>query len=127
MSDDTRNMILAIVLSAAVLLGWGLLSERFFPTPKPAVTASKSGTPNQPAGPAGTPAAPATAAHIHIAPPGSAGPIVVPLNPPTSGQSQGCATVSYQLAVNLVQNPDDYYVNVHNADFPGGALRGQLG
>ena len=32
-SDDTRNMILAIVLSAAVLLGWGLLSERFFPTP----------------------------------------------------------------------------------------------
>jgi YidC/Oxa1 family membrane protein insertase len=61
-SDDTRNMILAIVLSAAVLLGWGLLSERFFPTPKPAVTATKSGTPTQPAGPAGTPAAPATAA-----------------------------------------------------------------
>jgi YidC/Oxa1 family membrane protein insertase len=61
-SDDTRNMILAIVLSAAVLLGWGLLSERFFPTPKPAVTATRSGTPTQPAGPAGTPAAPATAA-----------------------------------------------------------------
>jgi hypothetical protein len=71
--------------------------------------------------------APATAAHIHIAPPGSAGPVVVPLAAPTSGQSQGCVTVSYQLALALVQQPQNYYVNVHNADFPGGALRAQLG
>ncbi|WP_426267787.1 membrane protein insertase YidC [Sphingomonas sp. LHG3443-2] len=62
MSSDTRNMILAIVLSAAVLLGWGLFSEKYFPAPKPAVTATKSGAPTQPAGPAGTPAAPAAAA-----------------------------------------------------------------
>ena len=32
--NDNRNMLLAIVLSALVLLGWGLLSEKFFPTPK---------------------------------------------------------------------------------------------
>jgi YidC/Oxa1 family membrane protein insertase len=31
--NDNRNMLLAIVLSAIVLLGWSLLSERFFPTP----------------------------------------------------------------------------------------------
>nr|WP_314447230.1 membrane protein insertase YidC [uncultured Sphingomonas sp.] len=62
MSDDTRNMILAIVLSAAVLLGWGLLSERFFPQPKPVATATKSGAATQQAGPAGTPSAPAAAA-----------------------------------------------------------------
>lgn len=33
--NDNRNMLLAIVLSAFVLLGWGLLSEKFFPTPAP--------------------------------------------------------------------------------------------
>jgi YidC/Oxa1 family membrane protein insertase len=45
-SDDNRNMILAIVLSALVLLGWGLVSERFFPSPKPATrtAAAKTGT-----------------------------------------------------------------------------------
>ena len=33
--NENRNMLLAIVLSAIVLLGWGLLSEKFFPTPAP--------------------------------------------------------------------------------------------
>lgn len=70
--------------------------------------------------------APATAAHIHAAPVGVAGPIVVPLVPPTSGTSTACASVSRQLAVALVANPQNYYVNVHNADFPAGAIRGQL-
>ncbi|WP_037501985.1 membrane protein insertase YidC [Sphingomonas jaspsi] len=35
--NDNRNMILAIVLSALVLIGWSALSEKFFPTPKPPV------------------------------------------------------------------------------------------
>jgi YidC/Oxa1 family membrane protein insertase len=30
--SDNRNMVLAIVLSALVLLGWSFVSERFFPT-----------------------------------------------------------------------------------------------
>jgi YidC/Oxa1 family membrane protein insertase len=41
--DNTRNMILFVVLSALVLVGWTTLSERFFPTPKPATTATQTG------------------------------------------------------------------------------------
>ena len=33
--NDNRNMLLAIVLSALVLLGWSLLSDKFFPTAGP--------------------------------------------------------------------------------------------
>jgi YidC/Oxa1 family membrane protein insertase len=32
--NENRNMLLAIVLSALVLIGWSLLSEQFFPTPQ---------------------------------------------------------------------------------------------
>jgi len=42
--DNSRNMILAFVLSALVLVGWTTLSERFFPTPKPATNATQTGT-----------------------------------------------------------------------------------
>lgn len=71
--------------------------------------------------------APATAAHIHIAPAGEPGPIVVPLTPPTSGFSRGCVDqVSRTLILDIMSNPDAYYVNVHNADFPAGAIRGQF-
>jgi hypothetical protein len=70
--------------------------------------------------------APATAAHIHVAPAGVAGPVVVPLTPPTSGSSSGCVSVDPGLIKAIRQNPSAYYVNVHNADFPAGAVRGQL-
>jgi hypothetical protein len=70
--------------------------------------------------------APATAAHIHVGAAGVAGPVVVPLAPPT-GTSSGCVTgVSPELIKAITQNPQNYYVNVHNAEFPAGALRGQL-
>jgi hypothetical protein len=71
--------------------------------------------------------APATGAHIHEAPAGVAGPIVVPLTPPTSGSSSGCVSASRALIKDIRQNPSEYYVNVHNAEFPAGAIRGQLG
>ncbi|MDQ3642473.1 MAG: CHRD domain-containing protein [Actinomycetota bacterium] len=70
--------------------------------------------------------APANAAHIHEAPRGVAGPVVVPLQAPTSGDSAGCVSNQAE-AEDIAENPSDYYVNVHNAEFPGGALRGQLG
>lgn len=66
------------------------------------------------------------AAHIHEAPPGVAGPVVVPLAAPVDGLVNGCVPVDLDLAADIVNNPMDYYVNVHNAPFPAGALRGQL-
>jgi hypothetical protein len=70
--------------------------------------------------------APATAAHIHEAPEGVAGPIVVGLIPPTSGFSSGCVHADRDLINDIIQNPSEFYVNVHNAEFPAGAVRGQL-
>ena len=70
--------------------------------------------------------APATAAHIHIAPVTAPGPVVVPLAAPTDGSSSGCVSVDPELIKAIRQNPENYYVNVHNAEYPAGALRGQL-
>jgi hypothetical protein len=73
-------------------------------------------------------AAAATAAHIHAGAAGVAGGIVVTLNVlnnvPT--RSQGCATLPPATVTTIRDNPQDFYVNVHNAEFPGGAARGQL-
>ena len=70
---------------------------------------------------------PAFAAHIHVGAAGTPGGVVIGLAPPTSGSSSGCvADVDPGLIKAIRQNPAGYYVNVHNATFPGGALRGQL-
>ena len=71
-----------------------------------------------------------TAAHVHV---GArhvafAGNIVIDLNadgvpgPDTSG----CRTISADLAEAISADPKNYYVNVHNATYPAGAIRGQL-
>jgi CHRD domain len=71
--------------------------------------------------------APASAAHIHAAPAGVNGDVVVALSPPTTGSSSGCAEdVNPALIQAIIAHPEQYYVNVHNAEFPGGAVRGQL-
>jgi hypothetical protein len=71
---------------------------------------------------------PATAAHIHQAPAGQAGDPVVTLTAPgEDGLSSTCATVEATLLQDMLNNPENFYVNVHNADFPAGAARGQLG
>lgn len=66
------------------------------------------------------------AAHIHHAPVGVAGPVVIPMLPTTSSSGAGCATVDRSLVLDIIRHPADYYFNVHNATYPGGALRGQL-
>ena len=71
--------------------------------------------------------APATASHIHRAPAGVAGPVVVGLTPPPeSGSSSACVSAPRELILEIIQNPEAFYVNVHNADHPAGAVRGQL-
>jgi hypothetical protein len=70
---------------------------------------------------------PATAAHIHQAPVGEAGPPVVTLTTPSdTGLSNTCATVDATLMQEMITNPQNFYINVHNAEFPDGAARGQL-
>jgi hypothetical protein len=66
--------------------------------------------------------APIRAAHIHVAPSTTTGPVVVPLDPVDTG----CREVDRELALAIITDPSSYYVNVHNAAFPAGALRGQL-
>lgn len=69
----------------------------------------------------------ATMAHIHEGGRTVAGPVKVTLGKPNaSGTSSGCVTVARSLALDILKRPADYYVNVHNAQFPGGAVRGQL-
>lgn len=76
--DDKRNMIAAILLSVAILIGWNFVSEKFFPTPdKPDVTKTVAGANGAPAAtPAAqgqpsalpTPGAPAAPASTSIRP-----------------------------------------------------------
>jgi hypothetical protein len=67
-----------------------------------------------------------TMAHIHKGAAGSAGGVVVPLAPPANGMSEGCAPLAADVLADIVAHPADYYVNVHSAQFPRGAMRGQL-
>ena len=70
--------------------------------------------------------APATAAHIHRGLPGEAGPPVVTLQAPDDGSAEGCINAPGALADEIEANPAAFYVNIHNAEFPAGAIRGQL-
>jgi hypothetical protein len=77
------------------------------------------------------------AGHIHAAPVGSNGGIVVDLlgnadrfrhNTDTgTGGASGCVEgVDSALIEDIGTNMASYYVNIHNTPFPGGAIRGQL-
>ena len=69
----------------------------------------------------------ANAAHIHEGAVDKAGPPIVDLMPPTNGSSKGCISLDKEKVKLVMQSPENYYVNVHNAEFPDGAVRGQLG
>jgi hypothetical protein len=79
--------------------------------------------------------------HIHAQVAGQNGPIVItffelrPADAPAtdprhdqieSGRIADCTTADPALLADIVANPQNYYVNVHNTRFPGGSLRCQL-
>ena len=70
-----------------------------------------------------------TMAHIHRGVSGRNGPIVIPLEAPSEGDpgaASGCVESDAKLLKAIRARPARYYANVHNGDFPGGAVRGQL-
>jgi hypothetical protein len=68
----------------------------------------------------------ATAAHIHSGGADVAGPVLAMLKAPETGSSKDCVSLDKEKILDIIKNPANYYVNVHNADFPDGAVRGQL-
>jgi hypothetical protein len=70
----------------------------------------------------------ATMAHIH---PGTVaevgGPPLVALTTPTTGEASGCVSAPQAVVDAIRANPSNFFVTVHNAEFPGGAVRGQFG
>jgi len=69
---------------------------------------------------------PVTGAYIHAGIAGKAGPPIVTLTPPVNGSSKECALLAPEKITDIIRNPSNYYVNVNNAEFPKGAVRGQL-
>jgi len=71
------------------------------------------------------------AGHIHVGKAGTAGDVVVPLfqSPKklAGGKLVGCSgTVKASVMSKIKASPSGYYVNIHNAKFAPGAIRGQL-
>ena len=67
-----------------------------------------------------------TAAHLHAGVAGQAGGPKVTFKAAPDGMWKGCANAEKTLIKDIMDNPANFYVNVHNAEFPDGALRGQL-
>lgn len=75
------------------------------------------------------------AAHIHVGGPDENGPVVAVLAGPEDGTAADCLiegeegkfpTGETGIVQQILNNPEDYYINVHNPQFPAGAIRGQL-
>jgi hypothetical protein len=72
-----------------------------------------------------------TLGHIHEGAASVAGPVVVNIADParavTSPPLKACtAGVDRALIARIAANPSGFYVNLHTADYPKGAIRGQL-
>jgi hypothetical protein len=65
-----------------------------------------------------------TAAHIHKGRKGVAGGVAIPFG--AAYKASGCSKASKATIEAIETNPNRYYVNIHNAQYPDGALRGQL-
>lgn len=74
-------------------------------------------------------------AHIHEGARGANGPVVAALAGPEDGNAADCLTEGEPgkfptgesgIVQRILNNPEDFYINVHNPEYPGGAVRGQL-
>jgi hypothetical protein len=65
-----------------------------------------------------------TLSHIHTGAAGVSGPVLVGFG--ASFARSGCTTTTKENITAILANPNGYYVNVHNASYPAGAIRGQL-
>lgn len=84
-------------------------------------------------------------AHIHRGRAGENGPVVVSLAWPQDGRAADCISEDRILpngapafardpatgeplgtALEILLHPEDFYINVHNQEYPAGAVRGQL-
>jgi len=63
-------------------------------------------------------------AHVHKAPAGKAGPVVIPLG--AKFMTKGCVIIPLTVMRAVTKNPRAYYVNVHTGAYLEGAIRGQL-
>ena len=67
------------------------------------------------------------ASHIHRGLPGVAGPVVIGLASVfPNNMASGSVTASASLIEEIRRDPAAFYVNVHNPEYPGGAIRAQL-
>ena len=69
-------------------------------------------------------------AHIHfLATGGIAVDLESDFQPDKSDEfkASGCVEVDSALLQAILENPEQFYVNIHNVEFPGGALSGLLG
>lgn len=75
------------------------------------------------------------AAHIHEGVRDTNGPVVAVLAGPEDGNSGDCLTEGEEgkfptgesgIVQRILNNPADFYINVHNPEYPAGAIRGQL-
>jgi hypothetical protein len=89
------------------------------------ITVTNIGVPTEPLAGIGN-------AHIHSHPEGGA--IAVDLDTEFKAvagaadtyQAIDCVTASRRVLVDILLHPEDYYVNVHTSDNPGGAVQGDL-
>lgn len=68
-----------------------------------------------------------TAAHIHQGTAQVNGKVLVPLvTPQFDRRANACTELSPDLAQQILEDPSAFYINLHNAAYPAGAMRGQL-
>jgi hypothetical protein len=65
------------------------------------------------------------AGHIHRGAKGANGPVVVNLDPAARG-NKACVAADPAVLNEISANPGGFYVNLHTAANPKGAMRGQL-